>query len=125
MRLSDKVRSTYRKFDQLGIWKVDLKIRLSRYLLGLKVKFSIHTWSEIGPSTGLLNINTTLLKIIVQLLQESTKNVKNITHTSKFSEKNYLFYKNFEILAVKGPKLSIFEQGLHEKNGIFGGFHKN
>ena len=50
---------------------------------------------------------------------------KGESNTSKFSEKNYLFYKNFEILAVKGQKLSIFEQALHEKNSTSGGFHKN
>ena len=39
----------------------------------------------------------------------------NQIHQKKIRKKKYLFYKKFEILSVKGQKLSIFEQDLHEK----------
>ena len=50
---------------------------------------------QAAVATGRLNINTTLFKIIVQLLQESTKNVKNIAQIYQNFPKKIIYFIKF------------------------------
>ena len=89
------------KFDQVLIWKVDLKIRLSSYVLGPKVEFSIRTTYFVQKS----NLKIRLSRYVLGQISDQLRIENSTFRLSSYLESRF---KNSTFQIRTWPKSRIF-----------------